>query len=142
MKKFGMLLGTLLLALASSVQAAPQGGGTYCIAFANFCDGLEVGFSGPTGQLSGLWKNTDCVGTDVPVTGRIVQGVVSLICNDFATCPVGFMWLFTVTLSTQSFNLIGWDGVSPFPQQLNQPVRLSNGACSFSEGTGIPSSLR
>jgi hypothetical protein len=139
MKKLAVVLGTALLAIGTAVRAdtinAP-----YCVDFTQFCDGLEITALGG-GQVAGYWRNTDCAGTDVKVGGRINEGSISVYCSD-AACPIGFLWMFTLSLPTHAFTLIGWDGVNPpIPFQVNAPFSIAPGACSFSEKTGVPSSL-
>ena len=65
-----------------------------------------------------------------------------MICPDFATCPVGLVWLFKLERASSTLDLYGWDGVNPpFVQVLNEPYTLAPGACNFSNEKSIPSIL-
>jgi hypothetical protein len=142
MKKLATFLATVLLSIASSAHAGAGTNTVVCVDFDFFCDGLELSIN-PGEAVTGFWRNTDCAGTDVAVTGRVgINNTLSVLCADFATCPVGNIWLFKVLLSSRTFNLFGWDGVNPpFPAQVNSPYTLTQGACAFGEKTGVPSTL-
>ena len=143
MRKLTIALGITALSIGAATQAAPDAGG-WCVKFDNFCDGMHL-YAAPDGvHLTGTWENTNCSGNNTVINGNLSgDGIVSVICPDFATCPRGFVWLFKLERSSSTFDLYGWDGVSPpFVQQFNEPYTLAPGTCNFTgDKTGIPSSL-
>lgn len=56
--------------LDEHLYGAVEGAAVVCLNFDAYCDGLELGKSGS--NIFGYWRNIDCAGWDVQVTGRIV----------------------------------------------------------------------
>jgi hypothetical protein len=143
MRKLTIALGITTLSIGAATQAAPDAGG-WCVDFRSFCDGLQL-YAAPDGvHLTGTWENWDCAGSTAAINGNLSgDGVVSVVCGDFATCPIGFIWLFKFERASSTFDMYGWDGVNPpFQNLLDSPYALTPGTCNFTnDKTGIPSSL-
>ena len=65
-----LLISCAAFAIASSAHAA----GPICFDFRDYCDGLELSVNLDNGKITGYWRNTDCGGRDVWVTGRLISG--------------------------------------------------------------------
>ena len=143
MRKLAMALAITTLSIGAATPAAPDAGG-WCVNFDNFCDGLQL-YAAPDGvHLTGTWENWDCAGSNPPINGNLSgDGLVSVVCGDVATCPLGYVVLFKLERSSNTFDMFAWDGVNPpFVVQFNSPYTLAPGACNFTDDkTGIPSSL-
>ena len=162
--KKGIPVKKLAIALLSSVgaliaaQASHAQGQLLCIDFVNFCDGMEIMINDVNGDgavssgdsISGSWVNTDCAGARSTIEGGVVSKQKHRIaCAPAAACPAGIAWLFIYTALPQgggvsTFDMVGsfGPGQPPFPQQIDQPWGVSQGACAFAnDGSGVPSSM-
>jgi hypothetical protein len=85
----------LLVIGAALLLVAPTAWSQTCFDFDPYCDGLELTLTG--GAISGYWRNVDCAGTDVPVTG-VVRGGNGLVLCDYPTnpCPANHDWGFII----------------------------------------------
>jgi hypothetical protein len=139
MRKLTIALGITALSLGA---AAAPANATRCVDFVNFCDGFELSVSGA--QISGEWVNNDCAGARAAVSGHADTGRLNVNCQPAGSCPAGIAWFFKLDTVSQLFVMYGTtDNVNFFLQQANQPFRVTEGACSFSDDmTGIPSSLK
>lgn len=72
MKKVVLLFVALLIVVGFSTSPAQA---QFCLDFDVYCDGLEISVAGS--DLSGFWRNTDCLGTDVSVLGVVRSGLPS-----------------------------------------------------------------
>jgi len=64
-----------VVALCGGWLAASAARAQICLDFNPFCDGLELTISGDS--VTGYWRNSDCLGTDLPVVGLIQAGIPS-----------------------------------------------------------------
>ena len=85
----------LLILAAAVLLVAPSAWAQTCFDFNPYCDGLELSLSG--GAITGYWRNTDCAGTDVPVSG-VVRGGNGLVLCDYPgnPCPGSTDWGFVI----------------------------------------------
>jgi len=113
-----------------------------CFDFDLYCDGLELNLN--NGVITGYWRNTDCAGTDVPVSGMVMNGQVGyggyVRCNSSTDpCPSGHDWGFFIdapldnTMDMYSNTGTGWTlwidelaytntpGPCPFAPELRYP---------------------
>ena len=126
---------TMALGGIATVNAAT------CIQFTNFCDGLEVAVS--NGQISGLWKNTDCAGTDIPIQGNIQGGEGRVACSGACLGGNRFGWLAETTLDGTMDMYVDVGAVGNWSLWIDElAYTTSLGACTFNlfDAGGTPSS--
>jgi len=114
-----------------------------CVAFTGFCDGLEVTASG--GQITGFWRNTDCAGTDVPISGVAQGGIAKVACTGACVGGARWGWLAETALDgTMDMYQNAGAGWTLWIDELAYTTSL--GACPFSPfdngGGGTPSSAQ
>ena len=139
MKRIATILSITVLTASSA--NADDINTPYCIDFENVCGGLLLSAIG-NGWIVGEWRNFDCDGSTASMRGAISDGIVTVACTRQIQCPFGTVWLFNFDLTSRVFDLFGYDRVNPpFPVRLNEPFRIDQGTCPFSEGS-IPATLR
>jgi hypothetical protein len=129
MSKYLFSFATILLSLCVTSANA------VCLAFDNYCDGLEVSVS--NGHITGLWKNTDCAGTDIPIQGNIVGGVAKVACSGNCFSGQRFGWVAETTLDG-TMDMYADGGVGTWSLWIDElAYTASLGSCTFSQGNGI-----
>jgi hypothetical protein len=100
MKRILVLITALLMISSVGIARAQDVPiGPFCFAWANYCDGLELSLNMQTNVITGSWINTDCAGTDVPITwGKRMNGPVGYGGYVLATLPAlpGYNWAFFI----------------------------------------------
>lgn len=100
MKRILFLVSALLVVSSIGIaraQTVPIG--PFCFDFTNYCDGLELSLNMQTNVITGMWINTDCAGTDVPITwGMRMNGPVGYGGYVLAYQPAipGYNWAFFI----------------------------------------------
>jgi len=110
MKKMLVLVAAVVMVAGfSNAQAA----GPFCFTFDAYCDGLELSLNLQTNVITGLWINTDCAGTDVPITwGKLTNGPLGYGAYVMADLN-GFEWAFYIDVPMDgTMDMYQWSGSS------------------------------
>jgi hypothetical protein len=144
MKKVLFGLSLLACAAAATAQVAADadtlGGGAHCIAFTNFVDGMQY----DSGRKA-TWHNWDGAGSQGVQTKASYRKGTTFCdgakgCNPAAAAGYDSLsWAFNLTANTGT--LTGVYQGTTYTLQLDTPIAITTGACTFNGTQGGVSSL-
>jgi len=136
MKRIFVLVATLLLVSGFALVEAQTGGGPVCLDMTVYCDGMELNLN--NNRITGFWVNTDCAGTDVPISGKILSGPLGYGGYWFGSVN-GYQWAFFAEIPPDgSMEMYQWSGSQWVLWISGIAYTVAPGPCPFDDSTGNP----